>query len=142
MIAPHLQWDWAHRCHIHTGTGLNAAHICTGTWLGAFAAQIPIAADMLEPMRGYVRTHLSPLRDMVLETLRPVAAKALMGTVGLELLFAVEYHMLDRPGAIGLSREEGEAMRLRLIVIDELLQAWHTHTHMRAHTRACFRCTR
>jgi hypothetical protein len=140
MIAPHLQWDWAHRCHIHTGTGLNAAHICTGTWLGAFAAQIPIAADMLEPMRGYVRTHLSPLRDMVLETLRPVAAKALMGTVGLELLFAVEYHMLDRPGAIGLSREEGEAMRLRLIVIDELLQAWHTHTCARA--RACFRCTR
>jgi hypothetical protein len=30
---PHLRRDWAHRCHIGTGTGLTPSHICTGTGL-------------------------------------------------------------------------------------------------------------
>ena len=28
---PHLHRDWAHPCHICTGTGLTPVHICTGT---------------------------------------------------------------------------------------------------------------
>ena len=32
---PHWRRDWAHRCHICTGTGLTPRHICTGTGLTA-----------------------------------------------------------------------------------------------------------
>jgi hypothetical protein len=32
---PHLHRDWAHRCHICTGTGAHRCHICTGTGLNA-----------------------------------------------------------------------------------------------------------
>ncbi len=33
VLAPHLHRDWAHACHICTGTGLTPGHICTETGL-------------------------------------------------------------------------------------------------------------